>query len=150
MTTTPIGVGSNPLQGLLICGQLLTSTSTSRAARHATRSPGAEIPSTMPIVPSASTGTFMYQLMLLTRSRLPSPHFDAFDQEVLDAGVLVLRVVAVAQRVRLLAARTADGVVAAAGVVDDLEQRACPRSTAARMPVVRKMLRCAAIVVCAQ
>lgn len=68
------GVGSKPLQGLLICGQFDTSTRTSVSARSRTSRPGAEIPSTMPSVPSSSTGTFMYQLTLPTRSRLPSPH----------------------------------------------------------------------------
>ena len=31
------------------------------------------MPSTMPSAPSGSTGTFMYQLMFETRSRLPRP-----------------------------------------------------------------------------
>ena len=34
------------------------------------------MPSTIPRLPSGSTGTFMNQLMLLTRSRLPRPHRD--------------------------------------------------------------------------
>ena len=67
------GVGSNPLQGLLICGQLEMTTSTSISARTSTCFPGAEMPSTIPSVPSALTGTFMNQLMLDTRSRLLNP-----------------------------------------------------------------------------
>ena len=43
----------------------------------------------MPSVPSASTGTFMNQLMLLVMSRLPMPRHECVEQEVLDAGVLV-------------------------------------------------------------
>ena len=34
------------------------------------------MPSTMPSVPSASTGTFMNQLMLLVMSRLPMPRHE--------------------------------------------------------------------------
>ena len=45
------------------------------SARRVTVRPGAEMPSTIPSVPSASTGTFMNQLMLETMSRLPRPHF---------------------------------------------------------------------------
>ena len=72
--TMRTGVGSKPLQGLLICGQLETTTTTSISARRSRYRPGAEMPSTIPSVPSGSTGTFMYQLTLGTRSRLPSPH----------------------------------------------------------------------------
>ena len=113
MTTMRTGVGSKPLHGLLICGQLEISTSTSISARRSTRSPGAEMPSTMPSVPSASTGTFMNQLMFDDEVALAEPVPDALGEEVLDAGVLVRGVVAVAQRVRLPAARAADGVVVA-------------------------------------
>ena len=67
------GVQLKSLQGLFICGQLDTITSTSISARRATRLPGPDMPSTMPIPPSASTGTFMNQLTLETRSRAPSP-----------------------------------------------------------------------------
>src|SRR5207302_7963681 len=73
VTVTRMGVGLKPLQGLLICGQLEIATSTSISARRSRYFPGAEIPSTIPSVPSASTGTFMNQLMLETRSRLPRP-----------------------------------------------------------------------------
>ncbi|VEH92192.1 Uncharacterised protein (plasmid) [Tsukamurella tyrosinosolvens] len=52
-------VGSKPLQGLLICGQLEINTSVSISARSTTFFPGAERPSTMPSVPSGSTGTYM-------------------------------------------------------------------------------------------
>jgi hypothetical protein len=58
-TTIRTGVGSNPLQGLLIWGQFDTSTSVFISARSRTISPGAEMPSTIPRVPSSSTGTFM-------------------------------------------------------------------------------------------
>jgi hypothetical protein len=68
------GVGSKPLHGLLICGQFDTSTRVSISACSVTLLPGAEMPSTMPRVPSASTGTFMNQLMLETMSRLPRPY----------------------------------------------------------------------------
>lgn len=72
-TVISTAVGSKPLQGLLIWGQLETRTSTSHSARRVRARPGAEMPSTMPRVPSFSTGTFMYQLMFDTRSRLPRP-----------------------------------------------------------------------------
>ena len=68
----------------------------------------------MPSVPSASTGTFMNQLMLRDEVALAQAVPRALGEEVLDARVLVTGVVAVAQRVRLLAAGAADGVVAAA------------------------------------
>ena len=73
VTIIRTGVGSKPLHGLLICGQLDTSTRTSVSARSATRSPGADSPSTMPRVPSASTGTFMKKLRFGARSRFPRP-----------------------------------------------------------------------------
>ena len=75
--TIRTGVGSNPLHGLLICGQFDTSTSVSVSARTVSDLPGADRPSTMPRVPSASTGTFMKKLMLDTMSRLPMPHLAA-------------------------------------------------------------------------
>ena len=78
-------------------------------------------------------------------SRLPMPSRRVREQEVLDAGVLVPGVVAVAQRVRLLAAGAADGVVAAAACRRRSSSSRCPRWTAARVPVARKMLPCAAI-----
>src|SRR6185369_13623978 len=56
VTIIRTGVGLNPLQGLLICGQLETTTMTSISARRSTDNPGAEIPSTMPSAPSSSTG----------------------------------------------------------------------------------------------
>ena len=71
--TIRTGVGSNPLHGLLICGQLDTSTRVSVSARSVSDLPGADRPSTMPSVPSASTGTFMKKLTLETMSRLPIP-----------------------------------------------------------------------------
>lgn len=58
-TTIRTGVGSKPLHGLLICGQFDTSTKVSTSARSLILFPGAERPSTMPRVPSSSTGTFM-------------------------------------------------------------------------------------------
>src|SRR6201987_2621556 len=68
------GVGLKSLHGLFICGQFETRTRMSISARNATRLPGAEMPSTMPSVPSASIGTFMNQLRLDTRSRGPMPY----------------------------------------------------------------------------
>ena len=126
-----IGVGSKPLHGLLICGQLEISDEhvPLGAQRHV--SPGREIPSTIPSVPSGSTGTFMNQLMLETRSRLPRPQ-RALGEEVLDAGVLVAGVVSVAAGVRLLAAGAAERVVAAAVVGDDVSSGARRRSSAGR------------------
>ncbi len=47
------------------------------------------MPSTMPSVPSAPTGTFMNQLMFDTRSRLARPWRGPAVEEVVDAGVLV-------------------------------------------------------------
>src|SRR5262249_47957570 len=76
-TTMRRGVGLKALQGLFIWGQFDTRTRTSVSACTATRLPGADIPSTMPSDPSASTGTFMNQLRLETRSRAPSPCFAA-------------------------------------------------------------------------
>src|SRR6185312_14301218 len=73
VTITRTGVGLNPLHGLLICGQLLITTSVSISANKSRYFPGAEIPSTIPSAPSASTGTFMNQLMFDVISRLPSP-----------------------------------------------------------------------------
>ena len=70
------------------------------------------MPSTMPSVPSASTGTFMNQFTLLVMSRLPIAAPRVGEQEVVDARVLVAGVEPVSQRVRLLAARAPDGVVA--------------------------------------
>ena len=58
-TTIRTGVGSNPLHGLLICGQFDTSTRVSTSARSLIFFPGAERPSTIPSVPSSSTGTFI-------------------------------------------------------------------------------------------
>ena len=92
-----------------------------RGARRA--SPGAEMPSTMPRVPSASTGTFMNQLMLLGHVALAHAAPRVREQEVVDARVLVTGVEAVAQRVRLAAARAADGVVALAGGRGDRHHR---------------------------
>ena len=44
----------------------------------------------MPRVPSASTGTFMNQLMLDDQVALAEARMGALGEEVLDAGVLVL------------------------------------------------------------
>src|SRR4051812_45666444 len=68
--TTRIGVGLNPLQGLLTWGQLEMTQRTSISARSSTWSPGAERPSTMVICPEGWIGTFMKKLMLGTISRL--------------------------------------------------------------------------------
>src|ERR1700687_4451116 len=72
-TATRTAVGLKPLHGLLTCGQFEISASTSACAVRVRERPGADSPSTMPSVPSSSTGTFMYQLMLETRSRFPRP-----------------------------------------------------------------------------
>src|SRR4026209_267232 len=71
VTMTRIGVGLNALQGLCTCGQYETTARTRDSARRSTKSPGFDLPSTMPMVPSASTGTFMKKLMLATTSFSP-------------------------------------------------------------------------------
>src|SRR5216684_4061147 len=71
--TTRIGVGLNPLHGLCTCGQFETTARTRVSARSSTESPGFALPSTMPMVPSANTGTFMKKLMLATMSFSPMP-----------------------------------------------------------------------------
>src|SRR4029453_13418765 len=73
VTTTRTGVGLNPLHGLRICGQFETTASTRVSARRSTKSPGFDLPSTIPMVPSASTGTFMKKLILATMSFSPNP-----------------------------------------------------------------------------
>src|SRR5262249_47158034 len=73
VTIRRIGVGLKPLHGLRVCGQFETTASTSISARRSTWSPGFESPSTIPIVPSGATGTFMKKLRLATTSRRPRP-----------------------------------------------------------------------------
>ncbi len=75
--STRIGVGSKPLQGLLICGQFEMTQSTSISASNSTWSPGAEMPSSIVIAPLGLIGTFMKKLMLGTMSRLVMPWRDS-------------------------------------------------------------------------
>ncbi len=74
---TRIGVGSKPLQGLLICGQFEITQSTSISARSSTWSPGFEMPSSMVMAPFGLIGTFMKKLMFGTMSRFPMPCRDS-------------------------------------------------------------------------
>ena len=147
ITTRRTGVGSKPLHGLLICGQLEMSTSTSHlgAQVHATVR-GAEMPSTMPSVPSAS---------------------DRHVHEPVDVGHEVALAEPAARRPRRGSSRRTRagagcGARSAACSTPGCTRRrwcrgrrtssrrssssACPRSTAARLPATRKMLRCATIV----
>ena len=73
VTIMRTGVGSKPLQGLLICGQFDTTTSTSISARSSTYLPGAEMPSTMPSVPSGSTGHVHEPVDVATHVALAQP-----------------------------------------------------------------------------
>src|SRR5207245_889022 len=72
-TRRRIGVGFQPLHGLLSCGQFEITTSASVSACSSTYAPGREIPSTMSSRPSGVTGTFMKKLMFATMSRFPIP-----------------------------------------------------------------------------
>src|ERR1700744_6571389 len=71
--STLIGVGLNPLQGLLTCGQFEITNSTSISAVTSTWLPGAEMPSTTVKFPDASIGTFMKKFRFETMSRLVRP-----------------------------------------------------------------------------
>ena len=88
------------------------------------------MPSTMPSVPSAPTGTFMNQLMFDTRSRLPRPWRAPAARKLSTQACWWRGVVAVAQRVRLPAAGPADRVVVGA--------RAWRRSSSSGVPSLER------------
>ncbi len=119
--TTRHGRGSNPLH-VVDLRAVEMSTRVSISARSVTDFPGADRPSTIPRVPSGSTGTFMKKLTLPTMSALPrpcrAPSARKFSTQRAGVGV-----VPVAQCVRLLRARAAEGVVVAHVVGDDRHHR---------------------------
>ncbi len=112
----PTGVGLNPLHGLLIWGQLLIRASTSRSARHTTCKPGCGDPVDDAHGAVGLDGDVHEPVDVADQVPLAESPARTLEEKVLDAGVLVLGVMSVAQGVGLLAAGSADGVVAAAGV----------------------------------
>ena len=123
VTTMRTGVGSKPLHGLLICGQLLTTTSTSRSARRETDRPGRgdavdDAERAVRVDRHVHVPVDVGDQVALAQA-VPA----ALGEEVLGARVLGPGVVAVAQRVRLLRARAAEGVVPADLVGDDRHER---------------------------
>ena len=82
------GVGSKPLHGLFTCGQLDTTTSTSRSARRSTHSPGAEIPSTIPRRAVGVDGHVHEPVDVRLQVALAEAVAAQLVDEVLHAGVL--------------------------------------------------------------
>jgi hypothetical protein len=74
MIMTSMGVGSNPLHGLLIWGQFEITQSTSISAFMSTKFPSPPTPSTMARPPLSSRDTFIKKLRLATTSRFDIPY----------------------------------------------------------------------------
>ena len=116
-------MGSKPLQGLLICGQFEITTSTRICARRSTDEPGRG-----DAVDDAERAVGLDRHVhepvdVAGHVALAHAAPRVREEEVVDARVLVPGVEPVAQRVRLAAARAADGVVALAGRRGDRHHR---------------------------
>ena len=120
--TMRTGVGLKPLQGLLICGQLETSTMVSVSARTVSDLPGAGQAVDDAQCPVGFDRHVHEEVDVRHDVPLAQTPFGALGEEVLRTGMLVHGVVAVAQRVRLLRAGAGDRVVVADLVGDDRHQ----------------------------